>query len=76
MNLVSAPELAGAITDRSARGIAAAVGRMVSSGDLPVGSRLPTVRDLAKVLGVSPTTVSEAWQTLAAVGAKIGRAHV
>ena len=69
MNLVSAPELAGAITDRSARGIAAAVGRMVSSGDLPVGSRLPTVRDLAKVLGVSPTTVSEAWQTLAAVGA-------
>ena len=69
MNTVSAPDLAAAVTDRTARGIAAAVGRMVSSGHLPVDSRLPTVRELAKVLGVSPTTVSEAWQTLAAVGA-------
>ena len=57
------------ITDRSARGIAAAVGRLISSGELPVGTRLPTVRDLSKELGVSPTTVSEAWQSLAAVGA-------
>jgi DNA-binding transcriptional MocR family regulator len=57
------------VTDRSARGIAAAVGRMISAGELAVGSRLPTVRDLSKQLGVSPTTVSEAWQTLAAVGA-------
>jgi len=60
---------AGAITERSARGIAAAVGRMISAGDLAVGSRLPTVRELSKDLGVSPTTVSEAWQSLAAVGA-------
>ena len=63
------PSLAAAITDRSARGIAAAVGRMISSGELPVGTRLPTVRELSKQLGVSPTTVSEAWQSLAAVGA-------
>ncbi|MDO8390626.1 MAG: aminotransferase class I/II-fold pyridoxal phosphate-dependent enzyme [Actinomycetota bacterium] len=55
--------------DRSARGIAAAVGRLISAGDLAVGSRLPTVRELSKALGVSPTTVSEAWQSLAAVGA-------
>ena len=57
------------VTDRSARGIAAAVGRLISSGELAVGTRLPTVRELSKQLGVSPTTVSEAWQTLAAVGA-------
>ena len=55
--------------DRSARGIAAAVGRLISSGELVVGQRLPTVRELSKQLGVSPTTVSEAWQSLAAVGA-------
>lgn len=55
--------------DRSARGIAAAVGRLISAGDLAVGTRLPTVRELSKALGVSPTTVSEAWQSLAAVGA-------
>jgi DNA-binding transcriptional MocR family regulator len=58
-----------AIEDRSARGIAAAVGRMITRGDLAVGARLPTVRELSKSLGVSPTTVSEAWQTLTSVGA-------
>ncbi len=60
---------AEAINDRSARGIAAAVGRMITRGDLAVGTRLPTVRELSKSLGVSPTTVSEAWQTLTSVGA-------
>jgi DNA-binding transcriptional MocR family regulator len=57
------------IQDRTARGIAAAIGRMITAGDLAVGERLPTVRELATALGVSPTTVSEAWQTLASVGA-------
>ena len=61
--------IAARVTDRSARGIAAAVGRMISASDLAIGSRLPTVRELSKELGVSPTTVSEAWQSLAAVGA-------
>lgn len=58
-----------AIDDRSARGIATAIGRLVSSGELAVGTRLPTVRQLSKRLGVSPTTVGEAWRTLADIGA-------
>ncbi len=62
-------DLVTAIDDRSARGIASAIGRLVSSGRLAVDTRLPTVRELSRALGVSPTTVSEAWQTLAAVGA-------
>ncbi|OJF14359.1 aminotransferase-like domain-containing protein [Couchioplanes caeruleus] len=61
--------IADAVDDRSARGIAAAVSRLVSAGDLPTGARLPTVRDVARALGVSPTTVSEAWQSLAQAGA-------
>ena len=61
--------LATAIEDRSAKGIAAAIGRLVSTGELQPGHRLPTVRELSRSLGVSPTTVSEAWQTLALVGA-------
>ena len=69
MSSVSARSLVDTIDDRTARGIAAAVGRMITDGSLPVGERLPTVRDLAKALGVSPTTVSEAWQSLSAVGA-------
>ena len=42
---------------------------MITRGDLAVGTRLPTVRELSKSLGVSPTTVTEAWQTLTSVGA-------
>jgi DNA-binding transcriptional MocR family regulator len=62
-------DLVAHIDDRSAKGIAAAIGRLVSAGELAPGHRLPTVRELSKALGVSPTTVSEAWQTLALVGA-------
>jgi DNA-binding transcriptional MocR family regulator len=61
--------IAEAVEDRSARGIAAAVSRLVTAGSLPSGARLPTVRDVARELGVSPTTVSEAWGSLARAGA-------
>jgi DNA-binding transcriptional MocR family regulator len=54
-----------AVDDRSARGIAAAVSRLVNTGELPAGARLPTVRSVARELGISPTTVSEAWRSLA-----------
>jgi DNA-binding transcriptional MocR family regulator len=60
--------IVGAVDDRSARGLAATVSRLARSGSLAGGMRLPTVRDVAKHLGVSPTTVSEAWQTLAQAG--------
>ena len=61
--------LTGVIVDRSPKGIAAAVHRLIRSGRLSTGDRLPTVRDIARELGVSPATVSEAWQALGAVGA-------
>jgi DNA-binding transcriptional MocR family regulator len=61
--------IAEAVDDRSARGIASAVSRLVTAGSLPMGTRLPTVRDVARELGVSPTTVSEAWSSLARAGA-------
>ncbi len=61
--------ITGAVDDRTARGIAAAVSRLITAGDLAAGARLPTVRDVARELGVSPTTVSEAWQSLTRAGA-------
>lgn len=69
-------DVAQHVEDRSPRGIAAAVSRLVRSGDLRPGDRLPTVRRLAADLGVSPATVSGAWQALSAVGlvASRGRA--
>ncbi|MBO0848198.1 MAG: winged helix-turn-helix transcriptional regulator, partial [Pseudonocardia sp.] len=61
--------IAQAAENRSAAGIAAAVSRLIKSGELAAGSRLPTVRALAQVLGTSPTTVNEAWRSLVRIGA-------
>lgn len=57
-----------AIEEPSPHGIAGAISRLITTGDLAPGDRLPTVRDLAKDLGISPATVSHAWGTLAAAG--------
>ena len=63
-------ELTTAIgADRSAAGIAATLHRLIRSGVLATGERLPTVRALAADLGVSPTTISEAWRSLTSAGA-------
>lgn len=51
------------------QGIAGAIGSLVTDAALAPGDRLPTVRALARHLGVSPTTVSEAWRILARHGA-------
>jgi DNA-binding transcriptional MocR family regulator len=56
------------LEDRSAKGIATAINREIRSGRLQPGDRLPTVRQLATLLGTSPTTVSEAWQVLGRFG--------
>ncbi len=52
------------LTDRTMRGIAIGISAMIRSGELPVGTPLPPVRELAWALGVSPATVSTAWKEL------------
>jgi len=52
------------LKERTARGIAVETSALIRSGLLPIGARLPTVRDLAYRLGISPATVSEAWSEL------------
>lgn len=44
------------------------VRRMVVSGTLAAGEPVPSVRDLARELGVNPATVSKAYQQLTAAG--------
>lgn len=61
------------LTDRGPRGIAGAIARQIRRGELAPGDRLPTVRDVAAELGVSPATVSEAWQALRRAGLVVSR---
>jgi len=56
------------IEHRTPAGIAAAIGRMIRTGQLAPGDRLPTVRQFASELGVSPATISHAWQALSGIG--------
>jgi DNA-binding transcriptional MocR family regulator len=52
------------IADRSIRGIGLETGALIRAGRLPVGSRLPAIRDIAYAMKVSPATISEAWSDL------------
>lgn len=70
---LSEQELVRCIDDASASGIARTVGRLVTSGRLEPGDQLPTVRSLARALGISPMTVSAAWQALVADGLLLTR---
>lgn len=68
--------LAAAVEEPSSRGIASAVGRLISEGVVESGERLPTVREVSRRLGLSPTTVSDAWQRLARSGLIEGRGRL
>ncbi len=57
------------LVDRTPNGIAQAIGRLISTGELVVGQKLPTVREVARQFGVSPTTISDAWRILQRHGA-------
>lgn len=63
-----AAALAQRIQDRSAKGIASEIAQLINLGELPTGTRLPSVRALANELRVSPATVSAAWSTLKRFG--------
>jgi DNA-binding transcriptional MocR family regulator len=52
------------LSDRSIRGIALETSALIRAGALPVGAKLPPIRDLAFSLGVSPATISAAWSEL------------
>lgn len=52
------------ITNRSAGGIASGIERAIRDGELSTGDAIPTVRNLAAALAVSPATVASAYRTL------------
>jgi DNA-binding transcriptional regulator YhcF (GntR family) len=46
--------------------------RLIGSGQLPVGTRLPTIRQLAADLGIATATVSRVYELLANDGWVVG----
>ncbi|MBB3949948.1 PLP-dependent aminotransferase family protein [Aureimonas jatrophae] len=60
----SASWFAEKIGNRTMKGIAQETRSLIRVGTLPVGTKLPAIRDLAFELGVSPATISEAWSDL------------
>lgn len=62
-------EVATRLAEPTARGLAGAVGRAIGDGALAPGVKLPPIRQVARHLALSPTTVSAAWQLLARSGA-------
>ncbi|WP_308165605.1 PLP-dependent aminotransferase family protein [Nocardia noduli] len=71
--VMSPSEFTADLDDRTPAGIAAVLSRRIRSGALAPGSRLPTVREVARELRVSPATVNQAWRALAATGAIVAR---
>lgn len=53
--------------------IRAQVTELAASGQLPEGTRLPTIRQLARDLGLAPGTVARAYRELEAAGVVISR---
>ena len=62
-----------AVDEPTAQAVATAVSRLTSRGEIREGDRLPTIRDLADALGVSPTTVADAWRILSSRGLIVTR---
>lgn len=60
--------IASAVPAGTAEGVAGAIEGLVARQLFPAGLRLPTVRQLARRLEVSPTTVAAAWRKLAEGG--------
>jgi DNA-binding transcriptional MocR family regulator len=50
---------------RTASALARTILELIARGDLAVGTRLPTVRRVAEALDMSPSSVAQAWRSLA-----------
>ncbi len=61
-------DLVAQIDEPTPRGIATTISMLIRTGEIAPGTRLPTVRSIGAALGVSPATVSHAWQGLLDAG--------
>lgn len=65
---VDAGWLAGRLAASNARDLGSGLTRLIDGGELSPGAQLPTIREFAKVAGVSPGTVMSAWSRVRDTG--------
>ncbi|WP_166350310.1 GntR family transcriptional regulator [Phytoactinopolyspora limicola] len=56
------------LTLRTTSALTRTVLELISAGELPPGTQLPTIRDLSAAVGMSRSAVGQAWRALAARG--------
>lgn len=61
---ISAQWLAQHISGNTSREIRSGVAHLIESGEVPPGTRLPTIRDLARELDAKVSAVTDAWSHL------------
>ena len=64
MSELDAVAISRRLSTRTPSGIAEQIRDLIDAGDLPPGTRLPTVRDIAQEIGVSVGTIAQAWGLL------------
>ena len=64
MHRIDAEWLAKRLSGRNSKGIAVETARLIRTGEIQLGVRLPALRDLAFRMGISPATLSTAWADL------------
>lgn len=75
-NHINSKWLSGHFPDRTAAGITRRTRFLIQSGLLPLGSRLPSLRELAFCMQISPATLSMAWAELREEGIIEGRGRL
>ncbi|GBR10352.1 GntR family transcriptional regulator [Gluconacetobacter liquefaciens] len=75
-NTISASWLSDHLPDRSVTGITRRTRFLIQSGLLPLGSRLPSLRELAFCMEISPATLCLAWAELRKDGIIEGRGRL
>lgn len=65
---IDAGWLAGRLAASNARELGSGLTRLIDGGELSPGAQLPTIREFAKVAGVSPGTVMSAWSRVRDTG--------
>lgn len=68
VSAIDAQWLVDRIHGRGATEVRDGISVLIESGELPVGTQLPTIRDFAKAAGISVGTIADSWSSLRDAG--------